>query len=78
MPHYHFDLLDGEDFIKDEEGMELLDIESAQIEAAEYLADMVKDLTMRHSRPAGHPMSIKVRDVEGLLFSLSFAFIGRL
>jgi hypothetical protein len=37
MPHYHFDLLDGEDFIKDEEGMELLDIESAQIEAAEYL-----------------------------------------
>jgi hypothetical protein len=33
-PRYHFDLRDGDAFAGDEEGVELLDIESAQIEAA--------------------------------------------
>ena len=35
MPRYHFDLQDGAAFVDDEEGTELPDIESAQIEAAE-------------------------------------------
>ena len=34
MPRYHFDLRDGDAFAEDEEGVELSDIESAQIEAA--------------------------------------------
>ena len=33
MPRYHFDLQDGAAFVDDEEGTELPDIESAQIEA---------------------------------------------
>jgi hypothetical protein len=39
MPLYYFDLLDGEDFVKDEEGMDLPNISSAQIEATEFLTD---------------------------------------
>jgi hypothetical protein len=74
MSRYYFDLLDGEDFVKDEEGMDLPNIGSAQIEATEFLADMVKDIATRQSNPLGYLMSIEVRDSEGPLFVLSFTF----
>jgi hypothetical protein len=74
MPLYYFDLLDGEDFVKDEEGMDLPNISSAQIEATEFLTDMVMDIATRQSNPLGYPMSIEVRDSEGPLFVLSFTF----
>jgi hypothetical protein len=74
MPLYYFDLLDGEDFVKDEEGMDLPNISSAQIEATEFLTDMVIDIATRQSNPLGYPMSIEVRDSEGPLFVLSFTF----
>lgn len=77
MPRYHFDLRDGEAFIVDEEGMELPDIESAQMEAAEFLSDSVKVLTDRRSDPLGYSMGIEVRDPEGSLFQLSFMFTAR-
>jgi hypothetical protein len=31
MPHYFFDVRDGEAFVKDDEGMELLDLAEAQM-----------------------------------------------
>jgi hypothetical protein len=71
MPLYYFDLLDGEDFVKDEEGM---DLPNAQIEATEFLTDMAMDIATRQSNPLGYPMSIEVRDSEGPLFVLSFTF----
>jgi hypothetical protein len=74
MPRYYFDLLDGEDLVKDEEGMDLPNISSAQIEATEFLTDMVADIATRQSNPLGYPMSIEVRDSEGPLFVLSFTF----
>ena len=74
MPRYHFDLQDGAAFVDDEEGTELPDIESAQIEAAESLADVVKDLTWRVSDPSGHFLAIEVRDSGGSLFRLGFEF----
>ena len=74
MPHYYFDLRDGDAYSKDEEGVELLDIAEAQIEAAESLADMAKELTMRSVEPSGQRMAVEVRDQHGLLFSLGFAF----
>jgi hypothetical protein len=74
MPLYYFDLLDGEDFVKDEEGMDLPNISSAQIEATEFLTDMAIDIATRQSNPLGYPMSIEVRDSEGPLFVLSFTF----
>ena len=54
VPRYHFDLRDGDAFVLDEEGTELPDIESAQMEAAEFLSDTVKELTMRRSDPSAH------------------------
>jgi hypothetical protein len=77
MIRYFFDLQDGNAFIKDNEGVELLDIADAQMEAAETLADMAKDLSMRSLDPSGHPMAIEVRDADGPLFSISFAFSRR-
>ena len=74
MPLYYFDLLDGEDFVKDEEGMDLPNISSAQIEATEFLTDMAMDIATRQSNPLGYPMSIEVRDSEGPLFVMSFTF----
>ena len=54
VPRYHFDLRDGDAFVLDEEGTELPDIESDQMEAAEFLSDTVKELTMRRSDPSAH------------------------
>jgi hypothetical protein len=62
MPRYFFDVRDGEGFVKDDEGMELLDIAEAQIEAAETLADKARDLAVRAADPLGHPMAIEVRE----------------
>jgi hypothetical protein len=75
MPRYFFDVRDGEGFVKDDEGMELLDIAEAQIEAAETLADKARDLAVRAADPLGHPMAIEVRDGEGRPhFLVGFAF----
>ena len=74
MPRYHFDVRDGEAFVKDDEGSELPDIAMAQIEAAHILTDMVNDLPFRAAEPSGYHMSIDVRDEAGPLFLLSFAF----
>ena len=41
------------------------------------LADMAGDLSMRVPNPSGHDMSIAVRDKDGALFSISFAFSRR-
>ena len=54
MSRYHFDRRDGEVFVLDDECMELPDIESDQMEAAEFLSDTVKELTMRRSDPSAH------------------------
>jgi len=69
MPRYHFDLRDGDAFVLDEEGTELPDIESAQMEAAEFLSDTVKELTMRRSDPSGHsPWPLRIGSRNGLYF----------
>ena len=70
---YYFDLQDGDTLIVDDEGTDLLDIAEAQIEAAETLANMAGDLSMRVPNPRGHAMSILVRDKNGPPFSISFA-----
>ena len=77
MVRYYFDLQDGDFLVVDDEGTDLLDIAEAQIEAAAMLADMADDLSMRIPNPSGHAMSIAVRDKDGALFSISFAFARR-
>lgn len=65
---------DGDIFIKDAEDLELLDIAEAQIEAAEFLGDIVKDISMREEKPAGHPMSVEVRQGDDVVLILGFTF----
>lgn len=75
MTRYFFDMRDGEAFSKDDEGMEFLDIEHAQMEAVASLADMVVELSAKASNSSGHPMSIEVRDIQGPLFAVGFTFV---
>lgn len=77
MVRYYFNLHDGDAYVIDDEGTDLLDIAEAQMEAADYLADAAKDLSMRSSKPSGYPMSIEVRDKHGPLFYVTFAFLNR-
>jgi hypothetical protein len=77
MVRYYFDLQDGDSLVVNDEGTDLLDIADAQMEAAETLANMTGDLSMRVPNPSAHAMSIAVRDKDGPLFSISFAFSRR-
>lgn len=74
MTRYDFDLRDGDIFIKDSEGLELLNIAKLQTEAAEFLGDMVKDLSMREEKPAGHPMYLEVRQGDEVVLILRLTF----
>jgi hypothetical protein len=42
MPRYYFDIRDGEDLYPDEEGLDLPDLRSAEVEAATSLAMMAR------------------------------------
>lgn len=77
MTRYFFDLRDGNKFFQDEEGEEFIDIEHAQMEAVASLADMAKDMASKASFSSGYPMSVEVRDAQGLLFLLGFTFAAR-
>lgn len=77
MPRYYFDLRDGIAFVRDDEGMDLSDTATAQIEAAENLVDMTKDLAMNGTDRSGRAVFIEVRDSEGPLFLLGFVFAKR-
>jgi hypothetical protein len=69
MPRYYFDLLDGEDLVKDEEGMDLPNISSAQTEATEFLTDMVEDIATRQSNPLGYPCPSRFATLKGRYLS---------
>jgi hypothetical protein len=74
MTRYYFDLRDGDIFVRDADGVEMLDIAEAHIEAAEFLCDMVKDISMREAMPAGYPMSVEVRLANEIVLILGFTF----
>ena len=75
MPHYFFDLRDGDDLAVDEEGMELRDIQAAQEEAARALADMARDEVRRGASIAGRrDMAVEVRDAGGAVLEVKFTF----
>lgn len=65
MPLYHFDLRDGEAFVSDDEGGELPNVESAQVEAAQSVAELVKEAALHAPEPTGRFMSIEVRNSTG-------------
>jgi hypothetical protein len=62
MPRFYFDIREGADLVRDEEGMEFPDLASAEREAEEAAASLVRNL-----RYAGKQIkiTIEVRDERG-------------
>jgi hypothetical protein len=60
MPHYFFDLRDGSDFVRDEEGCWFPDFAAAEREAAETAASMLLDARRSDNNPT--KFTIEVRD----------------
>lgn len=73
MTLYYFDLIVGDDFSIDEEGVECVDGEAMQREAAIALADMARD-AVHFTLPSTHLMAIQVRDADGPVLRVSFRF----
>ena len=72
MPLYFFDSHDGDDFIRDEEGVELDGLEAARDEATAALAGIAKDAL---PKTTARELSIEVRDeCDRLLIRASLWF----
>lgn len=68
MPHYHFHVPNG----RDEDGVDLPDIQSALAEALRFLGEMLRDTARRAG--TGTEWSVEVTDESGMsLFRLSAA-----
>jgi hypothetical protein len=68
MALYFFDIQSGREFFADEEGLNMPDQKSAEIEALQTLIGMVKDSIFSHERP---DMAIEVRSATERLFCVS-------
>jgi hypothetical protein len=73
MKRYYFDLRDGDALSRDEEGMELPDIETVQEEAVRALADMARDRAEAGSGLA-RDLAIEVRDDNRPVMRARFTF----
>ena len=69
MPHFYFDIWDGESLVVDEEGVSLAGRRTAEIEAALSLADITRELDALTSSDG---LTIQVGDAIGLVFSATF------
>jgi hypothetical protein len=74
MPRYYFDLIEGDEVILDEEGLELSSIAKVQEEAARSLADLARDAIRLIFDKASHTMAIGVRDDDGPVMQIRFTF----
>ncbi|WFU82126.1 hypothetical protein QA645_05075 [Bradyrhizobium sp. CIAT3101] len=72
MKRYYFDIRDGSQFIRDDEGLELPDIESARQEATAALSEIAREWA--RGRPQ-HRMAVEVRDDRGPILATSFSFV---
>lgn len=68
MPHYYFDIVDRGKVIPDEEGMQLADLEAAQVEANLSAAGMLDD-AIEDGDDISHQI-IKVTDGTGRVFAI--------
>ena len=71
MTRYFFDIRYGDKIAVDEEGLELPDVEAAQIEAAQSLAVMVCEKV--NNQPFS-PMAVQVRDGDGPVVEAKFVW----
>ena len=78
---FYFDLLDGEDVLRDREGMELAGVAAVSKVAALTLVDMAKGMakTMaaaseQQRSEVSHQMAIHVRDSDGHVMQIRLSF----
>ena len=71
MPRYHFDIRENDGIAWDEEGWDLPDLEAAEIEAAQSLADMARDLPPNAPRRS---VAIEVRSNGRPLFKAALVY----
>ena len=71
MPLYFFDTRDGDDFIRDDDGIELLHLEQVKIVAAKSLAELARDVLPGSVR---RKLVIEARDERGPVMIASLTF----
>jgi hypothetical protein len=71
MVRYFFDIREGDNFVPDDEGIELPHVEAAQMGAARSLANLVRDKV--DSQPFSL-MAIQVRDSDGPVVEAKFVW----
>ena len=71
MPRYFFDISDNGETAADEIGMELSGLQAAEIEAANSLADLARNMAPDDQR---HDVEIVVRTDQGPLFKAAFVY----
>lgn len=71
MPRYFFDIQTGHDFILDEDGLDLPDQKSAEIEAMQALIGLTRDSIFVDERP---DMAVEVRSATEPLFCASLVY----
>lgn len=71
MARYYFDLRDGPAVFPDEEGLDLPNARSAELEAARALGGMIRDLQPTSEQ---RDLAIEVRNEEGPLFQAALVF----
>lgn len=73
MKRYYFDLKEGDALSRDEEGLELPDIETVQVQAVRALAGLARDRAQASSGLA-HDLAIEVRDDNCPVMRARFTF----
>lgn len=71
MTRFFFDIRSGQDLYPDEQGLELPDQRSAEIEAAQSLIGLAKE---RRPLDARENVAIEVRTESGSVFKAAFIF----
>jgi hypothetical protein len=71
VPLYFFDTRDGDDFVKDDDGVDLLHLEQVKTVAAKSLADLARDVLPSSVR---RKLVIEVRDERGPVLMASLTF----
>ena len=62
MPRYHFDVVEDDLIAVDEEGLELPDLQAAELEATRSLANVARDIQIG---AADREIAIKIRTESG-------------
>jgi hypothetical protein len=73
MPRYFFDIRDGNELHRDEEGLDFPDLATAEREAAEAAACILRDSTRQNSSLT--KVTIEVRDEHQRCIAAASAFV---